>query len=479
LGEALPQKSPIIIEEVRKKVEKEKERFEEAIRSQPANLNIRLDYRKFLAKYALLDEYYEQSLFIADLFIEEGKYEAARLELERLLRLFPRAEKVRRKLIELYSILGDEEKEFQQSQKLATLLILNDKGSEALELLKELQKKFPESMDIRFAIARVYRDEGFQNKALDEYMAIATNAQAVGDIDSAIKARSEIKYLKPDDIENLRELAFLYEQKGDYSQAISEYRSMLRYDINNMAALEGLGRVALKIKDYGNARSAYKKLIKMDPENPEYNLSYGLVLMNMKRKQEALEHLKKAGDIFYDMEEWEKAKEAYEALVMIDPKNSEYRAKLNEVILKLEEMKKSEKEATIEEAEVIALEGAESQEEQVERMEEQPSSGFTPLENSLVEQRPQAGRGSFFKPKEDLLKKGFSEQGGFQRRGAFQPKASFLKKGFGEPTQGKPTLSQKPILVRGGGKPLLGASKPLLTKEPLPSRDKPLMTPMR
>ena len=475
-------RSSIILEEIRKKVEEEKEKFEEIIRSQPSNLVVRLDYRRFLAKYGLLDEYYEQSLIIADLFIEEGKYEAAKTELERLVRIFPKEEKVRKRLIDLYATLGDEEQEFKHAQKLATLLILNDRGSEALKVLEKLQEKFPDSLDIRFSIARVYRDEGYQNKALAEYEAIAAKAEAIGDIDSAIKARSEIKYLLPDNIENIKELARLFEEKGDYQQAISEYRSILRFDINNIIALEGLGRVSYKTRDYGNARSAYKKLLKIDPDNPEYNLMFGLIMMNMRNKKNAIPHLEKAANSFMEMEDFKKAKEALEALVMIDPKNSNYRSKLNEVNLKLEEEKKREKAATLEaEAEVIAL-GA-TQEETTDSAEEEATSEETSAgtEPTTVEEtaEPQSEetRSAFSseRRRSAFIRKDFEggARGGFLQKGfgGGALRRGFLKKGFGErgASEGKLLLSKKAPLGSRGAL-MKGFARPPLEKAPLPSR---------
>ncbi len=490
-----------MLDDIRSKVEAEREDFLKAIAENPSDIDLRLRYRNFLAKYGLIDEYRQQALNLIELFIELGKYDAAKLELERLMRMYPEEEEIYRKLIFLYRDIDefrDESKVFHYTQKLANILVFHEKAKEALEYLEELIKANPDSLEVKFAIARVYKDEGNITKALFMYEDIAQNAERKGDYDTAIKARTEIRMLQPDNISNLQELARYYEQKQQYKLSLSEYRHILRYDTQNLVALEGMGRVSIKLGEYNQARLAYAKLHKLVPDNPEYMFNLGIIYQHLKNKREAIKYLEMSAQRYSEGNFIEKAIEVYEKLLMLDPSNSSYRRALNELTAKLKEIQKvqaaeaqaEEISETVPSEDITTEENADTQTQPEMEIQSSPDiqevntqqtseASEIPSRNENLstvqdESREEvtdrrrrwqnATRRGNFIPKDQALqgRRMFLPAGGEPRR------SGFLRKDIGPSPQpgGKPTLGRKALLVRSGMGTMQTQGKPLLQSFP-------------
>ncbi len=133
----------------------------------------------------------------------------------------------------------------------------------------------PYSVAAREGLGDVYRAQGDVEKALELYRE-ALDLRA--DFETKARLARKILELAPDDVETRFALAKLYVNQGLYSKAIDEYNAILKLDAGSWQAYRGLGEAYLALGQPERAKDAFKSALALDPPTGQKVALYEKIL---------------------------------------------------------------------------------------------------------------------------------------------------------------------------------------------------------
>lgn len=139
------------------------------------------------------------------------------------------------------------------------------KYSEALAAFQkatELDRLFAKAYEamgrICFKLGRDKDAERFLQRAADIYIEKENMADAE-------EILNEILKIRPDTVNVYNNLGVLYRKKGDFKRALSSYQKALRIHPDQPQIYYNIGRLWLEMKDSGKAGEQFEKALKLDP----------------------------------------------------------------------------------------------------------------------------------------------------------------------------------------------------------------------
>ena len=132
------------------------------------------------------------------------------------------------------------------------------------------------------------------------------------------------------------DLAIQGYQNNNLQDAQNYYQKVLKIEPNHFPALNNLGNVFKKLKDYQKAKDCYEKAIEINPNHISAHFNLGNVFRLLTKDQKAIDCYEKAieidpnyidahnnlGVIFNKLGEYQKAKDCYEKAIKLDPRNA-------------------------------------------------------------------------------------------------------------------------------------------------------------
>jgi tetratricopeptide (TPR) repeat protein len=142
-----------------------------------------------------------------------GDIDIARLDWRQGLQVFqqihdidPQNEEASAKIIDLNLRLGQEQEAAKELDRYLELLVQQNRGGEALELLEELAREYPGKQTLHTRLAEAYRGAGRTADAIAQYDALGEIQLDGGDVNAAIQTIRTIIEMGPPDIEGYQEL---------------------------------------------------------------------------------------------------------------------------------------------------------------------------------------------------------------------------------------------------------------------------------
>lgn len=217
--------------------------------------------------------------------------------------------------------------------KLAKKYLEEGLYSRAIEELKFVIEKQPESIEAHEQLALAYLQTAEIQEAANQYLTIAELYQKEQKIDRAIQALKEILSLNSSHLIAREKLAEIYQASGNIKQAITEYMILANKYLH---------------VNHNKVNEIYQKILELEPENIEVRkrlielnkdtsssleladqyLTIGELYKKRGILSKALPFYEKAADLFASCEEFEKASELYKFLIEAEPTNSTLRKKL-------------------------------------------------------------------------------------------------------------------------------------------------------
>mgnify|MGYP005731448171 CR=1 FL=1 len=156
-------------------------------------------------------------------------------------------------------------------------------------------------------------------------------------------------------IEEAFNLAVQNHQEGTLDVAQEFYNQVLKIDPNHSAALNNLGIIFTKLKEYQKAKNCFEKVIEINPNYANAHNNLGLIFNELGEYQKAKECYEQAikidrnhsfaynnlGAIFKELGEYQKAKECYEKAIEINPNYANAHNNLGSVFSTIRQPKKS------------------------------------------------------------------------------------------------------------------------------------------
>ena len=158
-----------------------------------------------------------------------------------------------------------------------------------------------------------------------------------------VKLKNEIRILInelekdfPDSIEPKILLGKMYRQLGDYAKAVEIWQQILRDNPGNYDVLSNLGMVALEMEEYEKAISYWRRALTINPKMPGLHQDIAFALLEAGRYREAIKELQEElkfspqsrtalnllGQCYLQLKEYHKAGKTYLKVIEIDPKNA-------------------------------------------------------------------------------------------------------------------------------------------------------------
>jgi len=179
--------------------------------------------------------------------------------------------------------------------------------SKALACLEKAKELSPQSARVRQAMGEIYEQQGFLDKAEDQYKEAATvNPQFVkvhqalgnlyekkGEPEKAAKALEAAVEISPNNPDRLTSLGKLYLEQGNVEKADELFKSALKHDANNPDRHTAIGEAFLKAGLDDKAAESFQGSLGLKQDVNVYN-RLGIALRRKGRFKEAIEEYKKA-----------------------------------------------------------------------------------------------------------------------------------------------------------------------------------------
>lgn len=314
------------------------------------------------SKYGVLPELRDTLInYIEKKFLNSSNYEAAFLEYQKALAIFPEDDEIFEKFVNTIEILVNKNSNIISKDEYRViiksyikLLSLIGKFNKALTLISSLVSQNPNDTEILLLSAEVYETEGQIDKAVSTYLQVIDRLPK----DHQVKIREQISIIDPTNKDNVLNLVELYISNGDYQAASKALRGYLRYNQNDLDIISKIAEVDMLLNNYRSALVASKKALDADPNNPKYKYVYAVVNYYNKTNLSQVENM--LDEILPELVNMKLLRESQQAFKILSEISDSYHYKYFELVNSLE------KEFKEKEIQIFKEEEKEEKEEKVE-----------------------------------------------------------------------------------------------------------------
>lgn len=302
-----------------------------------------------------------QYLALASSQKEKGDISNALAHLEHIKKIVPENFTSRELIAEIYYELGEDEKVEREYLELGEVAIEQDELETAGKYYQILLKKYPMSLLGREGLINFFEKMENRTALSRECLMLAELLESLGDLDRASESLARAKYHNPKDVSLREKLIHLLIKAERKEEAAGEYFQVadLYHELGDPASVENSLKgvksifpdnlkiqiqVCLKYHEYGNTEKAKSEFIamaddfqdeedyesgilvsreglKIDEDDIPLNEHLLTALLQIGRKEEALEVYKHIYEIYRKQENLEKAEESLRDTLTIDEKN--------------------------------------------------------------------------------------------------------------------------------------------------------------
>ncbi len=170
----------------------------------------------------------EKILEHAKVLVNEGKFDRAIIEYQKLLDLDPDDLRVKIKIAELYV----KRKQIQDAIRLYTEVARSYSGGgfylKAVTVYKSILRLNPSLIDVNIALSELYERMGLVQDALYQYQIVATSLEQKGDTTGMLAIREKMSELDPKDTSLRIRLAETYQLEGNIDKSIDVYEELAK-----------------------------------------------------------------------------------------------------------------------------------------------------------------------------------------------------------------------------------------------------------
>jgi pilus assembly protein FimV len=192
--------------------------------------------------------------------------------------------------------------------------VAQGKISAAIEEYRKALGREPKDLTLMTTIADLYARDGKTDDAIKLFFTMAEQCLDAGQVPRAIATYKRITKMVPDSVPAVLKLGDLYAMQGLLRDARAYYLQAVNYHMRR--------------NDKAQARDIFEKVFMLDMENPKLQLQMADLYYQTGKKEEAVANYLSAIERFLDRNQSEEASAALQALLLIDPENSEARTLL-------------------------------------------------------------------------------------------------------------------------------------------------------
>ena len=282
------------------------ESYEAITRLAPEHLDAHVKLSQLYMKSGMSSKAIEENLVIADIYINQGKYDQAMEMAQNVIGAEPTHITAREKLIEVYRRKDLGEKAIAECQNLSEIFLKKNDLDKAIELYEKILQIEPKNYDVHYKLAELYEKKGFNSKAMQEYMSMAEIYSYDGNYSNAIEAYHKVLSLDQNNLEARYQLGVLLADKNnDLEGALQEFELIRRLSPTHIDALQRLTAGYIKLgklqqaiqvsKDLKNKEilgdivDRYKVAIDKNPDDFEARYNLGIIYKEFGDLENAIE----------------------------------------------------------------------------------------------------------------------------------------------------------------------------------------------
>lgn len=227
----------------------------------------------------------------ANIYRQEGFYLKAMALYKKILNISPTDRDALLSLAELNAEKGFTAIANDTFRTAAEIHIRQGENDVALEIYKRMLKYNPSDIEIKTKIAGLYLTSGLKEKAVKEFLSIASDYVDNGDYENAREFYNKAINIDPRNISSFIGLGKIARLSGDTKQAYEYINNALTISPDNNEALHSYAALAIETNDIDNAKQALTKLIESAPSNIQYKKLLGSIYLKEGLLEKALDEL--------------------------------------------------------------------------------------------------------------------------------------------------------------------------------------------
>jgi Flp pilus assembly protein TadD len=274
-----------------------------------------------------------KTIEIAERYVQAGKLMDAIAEYKKLLAGDAQDFNIRNIIGDLYVRLGKRDKAREEFQKIADHYENKGLYPQAIAIYKKINKLDPEDVELAVKLADLFGTYGFLSEAKREYMKVAKDFEKKGQIKDVIPVYEKMVKLDKEDFQVRLILAELYNKEGLGDQAVEELNAVAESKLKDdkLKDAEKILLQAHKIKE--NHLDTITNLIELFRRKNKKKDAYSLLDNALKKDKENLKLLNLLGALYFEDQNFKKAKEVFSEILSLREMDVEARVKLGRVCI--------------------------------------------------------------------------------------------------------------------------------------------------
>jgi tetratricopeptide (TPR) repeat protein len=234
--------------------------YEKILIADPSDLRVKLRVAELYTKRKQIADAIRLYREVASAYSAEGFYLKAVTVLKNILRLNPTLLDVNQMLADLYERMGLTNDAIRQYNILATTFDQKGDGEKALEVRKKIVDLDSSSETARIKLAEIYQRQGMEDQAVDQYEALARLYEERGNKRERLAEMYEKILTHRENVEMLRELCRIYDSLGEKKKALKWVEKSKETAENDPELLAMQARIYASLNQIETARSKYLAL---------------------------------------------------------------------------------------------------------------------------------------------------------------------------------------------------------------------------
>ncbi len=286
---------------------------------------------------------------IAEYYLRKGRTKDCSTALDFGLQQHPNNSSLRSKRAKLYLVMGDALKAY---RILETLTEKNDYDIILLKIESLLKlERTQEAKELSGSLFKTTNLNDIDYTALD----IAFIYMNQRKFETALQYLKKGNEKNPKNIDILFEMAYCYEQVGDFDQAIASHEQIISIDAFVSEAWFNLGQIYFSLLQFTKALEAYDYVLAIDPTDSFACLQKAHILLQLQQYEDAIECYKEYGEMSNDssqidiyiaecyekLEKFEEAINYYEKTLFSSPDSYDALTGIAICLLELEKFEES------------------------------------------------------------------------------------------------------------------------------------------
>ena len=275
---------------------------------------------------------------IAEKYVQEGKFEDAIAEYEKLLERDELDVDISTTIGDLYTKLSKDDKAIDIFHDIAAQCEKKGLYSQARAAYKKIVKLDPRDIRSAIKLADLLAVEGFIPEAKVEYLKIAERLKEAKRIKDLVPLYEKITKLDKKDFDSRLTLAGLYREEGLVDEAVKELNEIAEYMIENnelQTAEQVLGRAKEINEDHERTVSNLIKLFKKEKKTKE---AIGLVENKLRKDKDNLDFLGLLGNLYFEDRDFQRAEEIFSKISSEQPLNLDVKIKLGRIKIEKDDL---------------------------------------------------------------------------------------------------------------------------------------------